>query len=136
MRAVIVAVLQKYKQIPHYRLSSGSQATAERWNAAYIVIADAACANHKTISHMIIMQKIKIKKGDTMQEIKKEYDLAFAYCVYYGISNEIEFEIKNGTNDRTEELQYIVDRYNDEYIVSGHYLSEKLEEYKQAIKNR
>lgn len=65
-----------------------------------------------------------------------KYDLSFAACVFSGISNEIDFDMKHGTKDRTEELQYLVDRYNNDFIVSGHYLNEKLEEYKQAIKTR
>lgn len=73
-----------------------------------------------------------------MQYFKRnaKYDLSFAKCVFSGILNEIDFEIKHGTKDRTEELQYLVDRYNNDFIVSGSYLVEKLEEYKQDIKNR
>lgn len=73
-----------------------------------------------------------------MQEFerKPEYELSFATCVFSGILNEIDFEIKHGTKDRIEELQYLVDRYNNDFILSGSYLIEKLEEYKQAIKNR
>ena len=73
-----------------------------------------------------------------MQDFQRnpKYDLAFATCVFSGISNEIDFEMKYGTEDRTEEPQYLVDRYNNDYIVSGSYLVEKLEEYKQAIKSR
>ena len=73
-----------------------------------------------------------------MQEFKRnaKYDLAFASCVFSGISNEIDFEMNNGTKDRTEELQYLVDRYNNDFIVSGCYLNEKLEEYKKARKSR
>lgn len=65
-----------------------------------------------------------------------KYDLSFATCVFSGISNEIDFEMKYGTEDRAEEFQYLVDRYNNDFIVSGRYLYEKLEEYKQAIKSR
>lgn len=65
-----------------------------------------------------------------------KYDLTFASCAYSGILNQIDFEIKHGTDNRTEELQYLVDRYNNDFIVSGSYLIEKLEEYKQAIKSR
>ena len=57
-------------------------------------------------------------------------------CVYSGISNKIDFEMKHGTEDNTEELQYCVDKYCEDFIVSGSYLIEKLEEYKQAIKSR
>ncbi len=73
-----------------------------------------------------------------MQEFERnpEYELSFATCVFSGILNEIDFEIKHGTKDRIEELQYLVDRYNNDFILSGSYLIEKLEEYKQAIKNR
>ena len=73
-----------------------------------------------------------------MQNFKRNerYGLTFASCVYSGILNQIDFEIRHGTEDKTEELQYLVDRYNNDFIVSGSYLIEKLEEYKQAIKNR
>lgn len=73
-----------------------------------------------------------------MQEFerKPEYELSFATCVYSGILNRIDFEIKYGMDDKTEELQYCVDRYCDEYVISGNYLREKLEEYKQATKIR
>lgn len=73
-----------------------------------------------------------------MQEFerKPEYDLSFSTCVFSGILNKIDFEIKHGTEDRTEELKYLVDRYNNDFVVSGSYLVEKLEEYRQAIKSR
>ena len=73
-----------------------------------------------------------------MQDFQRnpKYDLSFATCVFSGILNEIDFEIKHGTKDRIEEFQYLVDRYNNDFIVSGCYLKEKLEEYKQAIKSR
>lgn len=57
-------------------------------------------------------------------------------CVYSGISNKIDFEMKYGTEDRTEELQYCVNQYCEDFVISGHYLKEKLEEYKQAIQSR
>lgn len=65
-----------------------------------------------------------------------KHDLAFASCVYSGIINRIDFEIKYGMNDNTEELQYCVDKYCNDFVVSGNYLKEKLEEYKQDIKSR
>lgn len=73
-----------------------------------------------------------------MQNFKRNerYDLTFASCVYSGILNQIDFEIRHGTEDKTEELQYLVERYNNDFIVSGFYLIEKLEEYKKAIKSR
>lgn len=71
-----------------------------------------------------------------MKKSTPKYDFAFASCVYSGILNRIDFEIKYGMDDKTEELQYCVDRYCDEYVISGNYLREKLEEYKQAVKNR
>lgn len=73
-----------------------------------------------------------------MQNFKRnaKYELTFASCVYSGILHQIDFEIKHGTEDRTEELQYCVDKYCEEYVVSGSYLKGKLEEYKQAIKSR
>ena len=73
-----------------------------------------------------------------MQDFKRnaKYDLAFASCVFSGIMKEIDSERKYGIEDRTEALQYLVDRYNNDFIVSGCYLNEKLEEYKKAIKSR
>ena len=57
-------------------------------------------------------------------------------CVYSGISNKIDFEMKHGIEDKTEELQYCVNQYCEDFVISGHYLKEKLEEYKKAIQNR
>ena len=57
-------------------------------------------------------------------------------CVYSGISDKIDLEMKYGTEDKTEELQYCVDKYCNDFAASGNYLKEKLEEYKQAIKSR
>lgn len=71
-----------------------------------------------------------------MQKLTSERDLAFASCVYSGILNRIDFEIKYGMDDKTEELKYCVNKYCEEYVVSGNYLKGKLEEYKQAIKSR
>ena len=71
-----------------------------------------------------------------MKKSTSNYDFAFASCVYSGILNRIDFEIKHGADDKTEELQYCVDRYCEECVISGNYLREKLEEYKQAVKNR
>lgn len=73
-----------------------------------------------------------------MQEFQRnpKYDLSFATCVFSGISKEIDFEIKYGTDDRTEELQYLVDRYCEEFIISGNYLQEKMKEYALSIKNK
>ena len=71
-----------------------------------------------------------------MKKSTSKYDFAFASCVYSGIINRIDFEIKYGVDDKTEELQYCVDKYCEEYVISGNYLKGKLEEYKQAIKIR
>ena len=73
-----------------------------------------------------------------MQDFKRNarYDFTFSSCVYSGILNRIDFEIGYGTEDKTEELQYCVDKYCEEYVISGNYLKGKLEEYRQAIKSR
>ena len=71
-----------------------------------------------------------------MKKSTPKYDFAFASCVYSGILNRIDFEIKYGMDDKTEELQYCVDKYCEEYVISGNYLKGKLEEYRQAIKSR
>ena len=48
-------------------------------------------------------------------ERNSKYDLTYTNCIYSGISNEIDFEIKYGTYNRREEIKYIIDRYcNDE----------------------
>lgn len=57
-------------------------------------------------------------------------------CVYSGISDKIDFETKHGTEDKFEELQYCVDKYCEDFVISGHNLKEKLKEYKRAIKAR
>ena len=73
-----------------------------------------------------------------MQNFKRNerYDLTFASCVYSGILNQIDFEIRHGTEDKTEELQYLVDRYCEEFIISGNYLQEKMNEYAFSLKKR
>lgn len=67
---------------------------------------------------------------------EKNYDLDYALCVYSGISKTLDFEMKYGSEDKTEEFQYIVDRYRTECIVSGSYLADKLSEYKKYVKER
>lgn len=63
-------------------------------------------------------------------------DTLWTQCVYCGIYNQIEYELKYGRKDVTEELQYVVDKYCDEYMNSGKFLREKLEEYKRMVKER
>ena len=57
-------------------------------------------------------------------------------CVYSGISNKIDFEMKHGTEDKTEELQYCVDKYCENFVISGSYLKEKMKEYALSIKKK
>ena len=57
-------------------------------------------------------------------------------CVYNGISQKIDFEIEHGIADRTKELSYVVQRYCDEHAISGYFLKEKLEQYRQTVKKR
>ena len=71
-----------------------------------------------------------------MENEKIRCEMMYYSCVYSGISNKIDFEIQYGTEDNTEELQYCVDKYCEDFVISGNYLKEKLEEYKQAIKSR
>ena len=47
-------------------------------------------------------------------ERNSKYDLVYTNCIYSGIFNTIDFEIKYGTKDRREELQYIIKRYCNE----------------------
>lgn len=60
----------------------------------------------------------------------------YAQYIYEGISRNIDFEIKHGIADRTKELSYAVQRYCDEHTVSGNFLKEQLEQYRQTVKER
>ena len=73
-----------------------------------------------------------------MGEFKRNraHDFSYTTCIYSGISNRIKFETKYGTDDKTEELKYLVDRYCEEEIISGNYLKEELERYIEAAKER
>lgn len=64
------------------------------------------------------------------------YELIYKNCIYSGISNKINFETRNGTEDKTEELEYIVAKYNEEVLMSGDSLYEQLEGYKKALAER
>ena len=69
-------------------------------------------------------------------ERNSKYDLVYTTCIYAGISSEIDFEIKYGTKDRREELQYIIKRYCNEELVSGAHLKEKYNEYLATLKEK
>lgn len=73
-----------------------------------------------------------------MEDFKRDskYDLTYTNCIYSGISDTIDFEIKYGTKDRREELQYIIKRYCNEEIVSGGYLREKYNDYVETLKSK
>ena len=73
-----------------------------------------------------------------MEDFKRnpKYDLVYTTCIYAGISNEIDFEIKYGTKDRREELKYIIKRYCNEELVSGAHLKEKYNEYLATLKEK
>lgn len=59
-----------------------------------------------------------------------EHEMMFYSCVYNGISSQIDFYMRVfPEEDHTAELQYIVDRYCNEYLISGAYLREKLQKY-------
>lgn len=60
----------------------------------------------------------------------------YTQCIYEGISRNIDFEIKYGIADHTKELSYAVQRYCDEHTVSGNFLKEQLEQYRQTVKER
>ena len=72
-----------------------------------------------------------------MEKFKRNANFDFEYytCIYSGISDKIDFEIKHCKEDKRESLKYIVDRYCDEIIVSGAYLQEKYSEYVKTLKN-
>lgn len=65
-----------------------------------------------------------------------KYEFDYYMCVYSGISRRIEHEIEYGTEDKRQELKYIVDRYNNEIIVSGAYLEELYNKYVESLKER
>ena len=73
-----------------------------------------------------------------MEELKRntEYDFAYNSCIYSGISRQIEFETKYGTEDKRQELKYIVDKYNDEIVISGAYLKKLYEKYVEYLRER
>ena len=73
-----------------------------------------------------------------MENFKRnsKYDLVYTTCIYAGISDTIDFEIKYGTKDRREELQYIIKRYCNEELVSGAYLKEKYNESLATLKEK
>ena len=72
---------------------------------------------------------------ENFERISK-YDLAYTNCIYAGISNEIDFEIKHGTKDRREEIKYIIDRYCNDEIISGSYLQKKYNDYVSSLKSK
>ena len=65
-----------------------------------------------------------------------KYEFLYNSCIYSGISRQIELETKCGTEDKRQELKYIVDRYNNEIVVSGAYLTELYEKYVESLKER
>lgn len=73
-----------------------------------------------------------------MEDFKRnsKYDLTYTNCIYSGISDAIDFEIKYGTKDKREELQYIIKRYCNEEIVSGSYLEMQKNEKNQELQNK
>ena len=73
-----------------------------------------------------------------MENIKSNasYDFTYYTCIYSGISNKLDFEIKHGEEDKRERLKYIVDRYCNEVVISGAYLQEKYNEYVEALKDK
>lgn len=71
---------------------------------------------------------------EVIMKSNPKYDLVYGFCIYSGISGQLDFEIKYGTDDNREELKYLVDRYCEEEIVSGSYLAEKYNEYVTSLK--
>ena len=76
--------------------------------------------------------------NETPEEEKKRngFEIYYTQCVYSGISKQIAWESEHGTEDKTDELTYACERYEEEHIVSGKYLFEELEKYKQIVKER
>lgn len=73
-----------------------------------------------------------------MEDFKhnSKYDFMYDVCIYSGISDQIEHEIKYGKEDKREELKYLVDRYNKEVVISGAHLQEKYSDYVKALKDK
>ena len=73
-----------------------------------------------------------------MENIKNNasYDFTYYTCIYSGISDKLDFEIKYGEEDKRERLKYIVDRYCNEVVISGAYLQEKYNKYVEALRNK
>ena len=65
-----------------------------------------------------------------------DFDLDYKLCIYSGISNKIKFETEYGTDDKIEELTYLVDRYSAEELLSADYLKEEMERYISKVKER
>ena len=64
------------------------------------------------------------------------FEFEYASCVYSGIVDSIRYETEYGTKDKTEILQYLVDRYKKEHLLSSKYLQEELDKYKELIKDK
>lgn len=60
--------------------------------------------------------------------------IEYSTCVYSGIVDKIRWEKEYGKEDKTELLEYLVQRYTDEHLLSATYLQEELEEYKKKWK--
>ena len=73
-----------------------------------------------------------------MEDFKhnSKYDFMYDVCIYSGILGRIEHEIKYGKEDIRKELQYVVDRYNKEVVISGAHLQEKYNDYVKALKDK
>ena len=73
-----------------------------------------------------------------MEDFKRnsKYDLTYTNCIYSGISDKLDFEIKYGEEDKRERLKYIVDRYCNEVVISGAHLQEKYNEYVETLRNK
>ena len=73
-----------------------------------------------------------------MSDFKRDlrYDLSYSTCIYSGIIDTIDFEIKYGKTDQRDVIGYLVNRYCAEEVVSGKYLREKYNEYIKALKSK
>ena len=55
--------------------------------------------------------------------------LLYRMCLYSGISDKIDYEINYGKTDLREALNYCVEKYCKEEVMSGASLRKKLAEY-------
>ena len=64
------------------------------------------------------------------------YEMEYKQCIFNGIKDMLEYEIKCGNTDKRKELSYIVDKYCREEVISGTVLRADLDRYFQVANER